>query len=59
MTSSYKYVKKWRKKAANRGYAAEYMKKQRAYYRKAYLRGDVDYKDIPKSYRYFMDSKKS
>lgn len=58
MTSTYDYIKKWRKKAKNKKYAATYMKKRRAYYREAYLRGDVKYDDIPKAYRYFVDTQK-
>ena len=54
--TAYQDTVKWRKKAKNKKYPAKFMKQQRIYWRQRYLKREVKYGDIPKGYRYFVNS---
>jgi hypothetical protein len=55
--SNYLNVKRWRSKAKNKDYSSEYMKKQRAFFRMKWLKGEINYVDVPRAYRYWVDKK--
>jgi hypothetical protein len=59
MTKEYEYVKAWRgKNKRTRTYARKWQQQRRAHFRNLYLTGKITYAKIPKSYRYFKDTRK-
>lgn len=52
---SYELVKNWRNKPKNRKYAARYMRERRIYYKTLWKDGKIEYDDIPKAYRYWVN----
>jgi hypothetical protein len=57
MSGDYASVKKWRhKNKKNAAYSKLFMQKRRKHFRKLYLAGEIAYADIPKAYRYFVES---
>ena len=51
VSANYVYAKAWRDR--HPGYNTSYMAKRRRMYSEMYLKGQIAYDDIPKSYRKF------
>ena len=56
--TNYEIQKRWIAKPGNREKRSTFMRDQRKYYRRLFLEGKIEYQNIPKGYRYFVNRRK-